>query len=58
MQHCKDGKSAWPVNNSDSGHTRLNQQLKKKLKITLASPYKKYTEKEADKKQKGNCKAF
>ena len=33
------------INNSNSGHTRLKQQLYKNLKITFASPSKNAVEK-------------
>ena len=31
---------AYHINNSDPGHTRLKEQLKKNLKITFISPSK------------------
>ena len=45
--------------NSNTGHTRSNQQLDKYFKITFAGPPKSTEEKEKKKeKKKGNCKAF
>ena len=37
------------INDSDPGHTRLKQQLKKNLKITFASPPKNAAEKKKEK---------
>ena len=45
------------INNSNSGHTRLKQQLDKNLKITFASPSKNAVEK-IKKENNGHCKAF
>ena len=51
-------QTAYHINNSDNGHTRLKQQSKKFLKITSVSLSKNIDEKEKNKKCKDNCKAF
>ena len=50
---------AYHINDSDPGHTCLEQQLKKNVKVTFASFSEKGKEKKKEQeKQKDNCKAF
>ena len=44
------------INNSDPGQTYLKQRLKKRFKITFASPLKKAVEKNEEKKTMGIAK--